>query len=44
MDNINLLSAATASDQDTYSNLSGMVVSLMSELAIVNKKIMVALK
>ena len=39
MDTISLLVSATASDRDTYSNLSGTVTLLMSELVVTNKNL-----
>ena len=44
MDTISLLVSATASDRDTYSNLSGTVTLLMSELVVTNKNLVYALK
>ena len=44
IDTIALLSSATSSDRDTYANLSRTIMSLMSELVIVNKNLVDALK
>ena len=44
IDAITLLTSSTSNDRDTYSNLSGTVTSLMSEIVISNKNLVEALK
>ena len=44
IDAINLLASATASNRYTYSNLSGTVALIMSELVISNKNLVDSLK
>ena len=44
MDVITLLASSMDSDRNTYSKLLAIVVSLMSELVITNKKLLQVLK
>ena len=44
IETITILASTTARDRDKYTNLSGTVTSLMSEIVIANKNMVEALK